>query len=359
MEVSFTAVILVVIFGPVFSNDSKRDHVCGRPIGTEFRLEEDRIVAGYDIGYYRYPWYAALIRYDTVSCGAALIGPKTVLTAAHCYKEFLDLASKGFLRLESIYTVKLGIYNICTTESTQREFTIEKVYIHEGYYKNRPYYDLSLLTLQGDTSAYMPICLPQYEINKMPPDGTVPGLGTLKYHGAMPCTVHEARLLVYNNSECVRMINSTGNDAKAIKNAFCAGYIQGGIDTCQGDSGGPLQSMNSDGDYVLLGIVSFGFRCALPGLLGMYTDVSKYLDWIQEKSGLDAGIVNLIYNKTVASKPTLNGTGTGNPNSSLGHHRKPHFGKPFRRPVRVIVYKNNRYHVTTKPLLHHPLIRNN
>lgn len=66
-----------------------------------------------------------------------------------------------------------------------------------------------------------------------PKDGTVPGLGTLKYQGAMPCTVHEARLLIYNDSDCHDMINGTGNNATAIKNAFCAGYIQGGIDTCQ------------------------------------------------------------------------------------------------------------------------------
>lgn len=68
------------------------DHICGKPIGSKFKLEEDRIVAGYDIGYYRYPWYAALIRYGKVACGGALIGPKTVITAAHCYKEFLYLA---------------------------------------------------------------------------------------------------------------------------------------------------------------------------------------------------------------------------------------------------------------------------
>lgn len=30
----------------------------------------------------------------------------------------------------------------------------------------------------------------------------------------------------------------------------------------------------------------------------MYTDVSEYLDWILDKTGLDASIIDLIYNKT-------------------------------------------------------------
>ncbi|KAG5894041.1 hypothetical protein JTB14_037886 [Gonioctena quinquepunctata] len=352
MEVCYVFVILSVILSEVTSNFSQNEHVCGRPIGTEFRLEEDRIVAGYDVGYYRYPWYAALIRYNSVSCGGALIGPRTVVSAAHCFKEFMNAANNGFLNLASVYTVKLGVYNICETEQTRRDYSVEKVIIHEKYKEKKPYYDISLLILAGDTNKYLPICLPQSEIKQRPEAGTVPGLGVLRYQGAMPCTVHEARLLVYNDTDCYNMINRTGNDPKAITNAFCAGYIRGGIDTCQGDSGGPLQSMNVDGDYVLIGIVSFGFHCATPGLLGMYTDVSKYINWIKEKSGLD-----MKYNKTSTPKPA-----TKQPPAVTavgpGHHkRRPHFGRPFRRPIKIVVFRNKHLHPITKSVLHHPFIR--
>lgn len=51
-----------------------------------------RIVGGYDVGYYKYPWMATLIRHGMVFCGGSLIGSKTVITAAHCYKEFLEPA---------------------------------------------------------------------------------------------------------------------------------------------------------------------------------------------------------------------------------------------------------------------------
>lgn len=36
------------------------------------------------------------------------------------------------------------------------------------------------------------------------------------------------------------------------------------------------------------GIVSFGFHCANPNLLGVYTDVSQYIEWIEEKTGVKA-----------------------------------------------------------------------
>lgn len=57
---------------------------------------------------------------------------------------------------------------------------------------------------------------------------------------------------------------------------ICAGYMQaGGVDACQGDSGGPLVCNGT-----LAGIVSWGYRCAVPGYPGIYTNVSYYNNWI-------------------------------------------------------------------------------
>lgn len=47
----------------------------------------------------------------------------------------------------------------------------------------------------------------------------------------------------------------------------------------QGDSGGPLL-IYRHGKWVLLGIVSFGQKCAEPGYPGVYTRVPKFLEWL-------------------------------------------------------------------------------
>ena len=61
----------------------------------------------------------------------------------------------------------------------------------------------------------------------------------------------------------------------------CAGYLEvGGKDACQGDSGGPFVCQNGD-KAVITGIVSFGLGCAQPYYPGVYSRVTKALDWIK------------------------------------------------------------------------------
>ncbi|XP_076259325.1 serine protease 33-like [Rhynchophorus ferrugineus] len=352
--------ILVTNVSHILLEKILRDRPCGRPLGTEFVLQNYRVVAGYDVGYYRYPWYAALIRQKQVSCGGALIGPRTILTAAHCYREYVETANKTGIKLEDVYTVRLGMYNICSTENTVTEYKVEKVQLHELYMSMKPYYDICLLTLANKTDLYHPICLPPKVISLKPKEGTVPGMGTLKYQGPLPCTLHEARLLIYTDDVCKKMIKDTGNDEKAVKNAFCAGYLTGGIDTCQGDSGGPLQALDENGNYVLIGIVSFGFHCAVPGYLGLYTDVSQYRDWIREKSQFDVDFLHDLANNDSTISEFLNGSTESNQISDHKKKRKHlHHDHPYKAPIRIIIIKDRNLVSAIKPIWHHPIKRRN
>ncbi len=64
----------------------------------------------------------------------------------------------------------------------------------------------------------------------------------------------------------------------------CAGHEDGSKDACQGDSGGPLMSKlreeSGDARWFLVGLVSAGYSCAVPGQPGIYHRVSTTADWI-------------------------------------------------------------------------------
>jgi secreted trypsin-like serine protease len=57
---------------------------------------------------------------------------------------------------------------------------------------------------------------------------------------------------------------------------LCAGFLSQRIDSCQGDSGGPLVNRDADGEFVQVGIVSFGFGCAREDFPGVYTQISTF-----------------------------------------------------------------------------------
>ena len=50
----------------------------------------------------------------------------------------------------------------------------------------------------------------------------------------------------------------------------------------QGDSGGPMMLKNDkDGRKIVVGVVSVGLGCGRPKSVGIYTRISRYIDWIQ------------------------------------------------------------------------------
>lgn len=70
---------------------------------------------------------------------------------------------------------------------------------------------------------------------------------------------------------------------KILPSMICAGYVgKGGKDACQGDSGGPLTNTVPQ----LIGIVSWGYRCAEPLKPGVYARVAIARDWIKSVAGI-------------------------------------------------------------------------
>lgn len=49
----------------------------------------------------------------------------------------------------------------------------------------------------------------------------------------------------------------------------------------QGDGGSPLVCEGADGTWSVIGLVAWGIGCGMPGVPGVYVNVSNYLSWIQ------------------------------------------------------------------------------
>jgi len=111
----------------------------------------------------RRPWTVVLLKYEgriaSVRCGATIISPKMVITAASC---FFDEKNREPLDM-SDYSVVLGTNDpMNVTEGFERR--LSRVMIHPKYKYPQAYFDIALIELEGKelefTMTVHPVCLP-------------------------------------------------------------------------------------------------------------------------------------------------------------------------------------------------------
>ncbi|XP_076544924.1 uncharacterized protein LOC117601744 isoform X1 [Osmia lignaria lignaria] len=228
-----------------------------------------------------YPWQASIrVRGHSRSnhwCGAVVLSPLHVLTAAHCLQGY----NKG------TYFVRAGDYNTEIDEGTEVEANIEDYYIHEDFRKgHRMNNDIAVVLLKGRGiplgKNIMPICLPS-ENTEYPPglNCTISGFGSIETgKSAHSKDLRYGWVPLLDQSVCrAEHIYGVG----AISDGMvCAGYLEEGIDTCDGDSGGPLACYHN-GAFTLYGITSWGQHCGKANKPGVYVRVSHYRRWIDQK----------------------------------------------------------------------------
>ena len=94
-----------------------------------------------------------------------------------------------------------------------------------------------------------------------------------------PRALKQLRVNVIPHDKCNSNISYNGSVPDTY---FCAGFPEGLNDTCYGDSGGPLQCQNGDDTWSVRGIVSWGIGCARPNKFGVYSNVSKYMPFLNK-----------------------------------------------------------------------------
>ncbi|CAK1580139.1 unnamed protein product [Parnassius mnemosyne] len=182
--------------------------------------------------------------------------------------------------------VRVGVVNITGNNwNDATDIEIERIYVHPDYARPRKYHDLALLRLVKRvpfSRNVFPTCLYTGEADPTVPL-TVTGWGITDItRAATSSLLLKATLNIVSQDSCNLKYSKSRKLPNGIVNEqLCARDVSGVMDTCQGDSGGPLQGLTGlDGHYRLVGVTSFGSGCGSP-VPGVYTRVSKYLDWIE------------------------------------------------------------------------------
>ena len=175
-------------------------------------------------------------------CGGSLVREDWVVTAAHCVQG----------ESPSGVDVVIGLHNVNGTTGDQTRDVVE-IIIHPQYSGNSLNNDYALLRLDEPITNFEPIQLcTDTAHDEEPVMSTTMGWGATSSGGSSSNFLLEVDVPI--DDSCGNYSNSD-----ITNNMVCAGDGNGGEDSCQGDSGGPLIMTNSDGDYELIGIVSWGY----------------------------------------------------------------------------------------------------
>ncbi|XP_065318970.1 clotting factor G beta subunit-like [Gordionus sp. m RMFG-2023] len=246
-----------------------------------------------------WPWFVAIhLRHETgYKCGGTILNNKWILTAAHCMFNITvnDKIDDSKLYDKDNYEIYVGFKRLNSRNSSINMLRVNMVWIHPYFYHDISY-DVALMRLAKPLEyniSIKPICLPAPSLSKKDIDLKkchVLGMGsTLKYFIKYTLSLNQVCMPIINRSLCNSLllnftINYSGQRRLA-PTQFCAGnYQKGGKDTCTGDSGGPFLcpyknrnvSAFKNRQWILIGIVSYGYECGEVNKPGIYVNISYF-----------------------------------------------------------------------------------
>ncbi|CAH2098069.1 unnamed protein product [Euphydryas editha] len=228
----------------------------------EAREDWERIVGGTKAPNGSVPYQVSLRTWGVRHfCGASLITPRVILTAAHCVDRLKPQYFKAIVGTNQL-------------RSGGTAYAIRKIVQHENYDNEEIKNDIAIVFTEKEVQ--FSDTVDAIELNDEPVEKgeelLLTGWGTTSYPGHLPNDLMQLELKAISYEEC----KEAHKNVNAVFETQLCALTKAGEGACHGDSGGPLVR---EGRQV--GIVSWGVPCA-KGKPDVYTKVEAFMDWIEK-----------------------------------------------------------------------------